>query len=130
MYHEPGGEDGGWAWAAAPTAAPSVPPEEEPRPAEGWTRTRLSEEDRAWAGRNLLPYETLSGTRTGHLPRANTGSCDRAKVRMEILFFVDREEVVFESSDLCEEFFFVRKEQIRGSEPGDDEVLNKFLDEC
>ncbi len=62
VYHEPGGEEGGWAWAAPP-------PEEEGGGGGPWTRAEeegggpwtRAEEDRAWAGRNLLPYETLSG---------------------------------------------------------------------
>jgi hypothetical protein len=64
VYHDPGGEDGGWAWAAAAAApADETGSAAAAGPEGGWSqqRTRLSEEDRAWAGRNLLPYETLSG---------------------------------------------------------------------
>ena len=28
----------------------------------GWVRGQYPEEDRAWAGRNLLPYETMTGS--------------------------------------------------------------------
>jgi len=50
VYHEPGEE--GWGW-----------PREEVGGADGgWVRGQYPEEDRAWAGRNLLPYETMTGS--------------------------------------------------------------------
>jgi len=64
VYHEPDETEWNWAtrakedepwrnaessgWAAAQSG-------------DGWNSTHLPEEDRAWAGRNMVPYETLSG---------------------------------------------------------------------
>ena len=64
VYHEPDQTDWNWAargkedepwrnadssgWAAAQSG-------------DGWSSSQIPDEDRAWAGRNMLPYETLSG---------------------------------------------------------------------
>ena len=49
VYHDPGGEEG-WGW-----------PREEDSREPAWSRSQYNEDDRSWSGRNLLPYETLSG---------------------------------------------------------------------
>jgi len=56
VYHDPGEE--GWGWQQQQ----DVPPEPAGgwREEGGWARGQYPEEDRVWAARNHLPYETLA----------------------------------------------------------------------